>query len=94
MEPLNKTKLPEYPWQEVSVDFCGQFSNGEFILFVDLIDDYSRFPENEIVNSTSVNTVIPYFDAIFARQGVPEVVKTDNGPPFNSALFSKWANTI
>ena len=92
MEPLNMTKLPEYPWQEVSADFCGPFSNGEYILVV--MDDYSRFPEIEIVHSTSANTVIPYFDAIFARQGVPEVVKTDNGPPFNSELFSKWANTI
>ena len=34
-----------------SVDFCGPFPTGEYLLV--LIDGYSRFPEVEIVNSTA-----------------------------------------
>ena len=59
-----------------------------------VIDDYSRFPEVEIVRSTSVRAIIPHLDAIFARQGIPEVAKSDNGPPFNAEDFKKWMKLI
>ena len=91
-EPLQMTPLPDGPWKEVAVDFTGPFAGGEYLLVV--IDEYSRFPEVEIVYSTSANAVIPKLDAIFARQGIPEVVKSDNGPPFNGEQFSSWAKYI
>ena len=91
-EPLKMSKLPEEPWQEVSMDFNGPFKTGEYLLVV--IDDYSRFPEVEIVHSTSVQAVIPKLDAIFGRQGIPDVARTDNGPPFNSEMFKNWSQMI
>ena len=63
----------------VSVDFCEVA--GHYVLVV--IDDYSRFPEFNIVHSTSAKTVIPKLDRIFAAYDVPQVVKSDNGPPFS-----------
>ena len=36
-----------------------------------VIDEYSRFPEVEIVTSTSARSTIPKLDAIFARQRTP-----------------------
>jgi hypothetical protein len=30
-------------------------------------------------------------DAIFSRQGLPEVLKSDNGPTFNGAEFEPYA---
>lgn len=92
LEPLQMTQLPTHPWKQVSVDFCGPFKTGEHILVV--IDDYSRFPEIEIVHSTSAAVVIPRLDAIFARQGVPEILRSDNGAPFNGQQFTKWASTV
>jgi transposase InsO family protein len=86
------SKLPDSPWKEVSVDFCGPFKTGEYLLVV--IDDYSRYPEVEIVHSTSAQAVFPKLDAIFSRQGVPEIVRSDNGPPFNSEQFSRFARTL
>ena len=50
-EPLKMTDLPDRPWQKVSMDLCGPFSSGDYLLVV--IDDCSRFPEVEIVRSTS-----------------------------------------
>jgi hypothetical protein len=90
--PLKMSKLPSGPWQEVSADFYGPFKTGEYLLVV--VDDYSRFPEVEIIHSLSSNTVIPRFDAIFARHGVPKVVRTDNGPPFNGSTFTRWGRSI
>ena len=88
-EPLQMTALPEGPWKELSVDFCGPFSTGEYLLVV--IDDFSRFPEVETLYSTSYEATKPKLDAIFSRQGYPEVLKSDNGPPFQGQEFADWA---
>ena len=90
--PLKMTPLAEGPWEEVSADFHQIFTTGEYLLVV--VDDYSRYPEVEIIHSLSAKTVIPKFDAIFARHGVPKVVKTDNGPPFNGDFFTRWGKSI
>ena len=91
-EPLRMTELPESPWAEVSVDFQGPYPSGDYLLVV--IDDYSRYPEVEIVSSTSAKSTLPKLHAVFARHGVPSVVKTDNGPPFNSTDFSNFAKYL
>ena len=56
------------------------------------MDEYSRFPEVEIICSTSAKTVIPRLRSIFARHGYPTVVKTDNGPPFQGQDFADFAD--
>ena len=76
------TPLPSGPWKEVSIDFAGTYPSGEYIMVV--IDEYTRFPEVEILTSTTAKSVIPKLDAIFFRQGIPDVLKSDNGPPFTS----------
>lgn len=89
LEPLKMTPLPDHAWENISIDFCGPFYTGEYLLV--LIDDYSRYPIVEIVKSTSAETVIPVLDKIFAMFGIPSVVKSDNGPPFNSSKFANFA---
>ena len=79
-EPLKMSKLPDGPWLEVSVDFA-DLATGEYLLVI--TDDYSRFPEVEVISSTSARTVIPRLDRIFSLLGTPLIVRTDNGPPFN-----------
>ena len=69
-EPLKPTKLPDYPWQKVSIDFCRPFASGDYLLVV--IDDYSRFPEVEIIRTTSARVTISRLDKIFAVHGIPE----------------------
>lgn len=91
-EPLNMTPLPKAPWKEVAVDFVGPFPSGELLLVA--IDEYSRFPEVEILHSTTAKAVIPKLDSIFSRQGIPDVVKSDNGPPFNSCEFANFASFL
>merc|ERR1712002_75100 len=86
-EPLRMTPLPGGPWQEVSADFLGPLPTGEYLLVV--IDEYSRYPEVEVVTSTSSKATLPALDAIFARQGIPVLtLKSDNGPPFNGHEFA------
>ena len=89
-ETLKMTRLPCSPWHQVSVDFCEVA--GLYVLVVR--HDYPRFPDIEIVHSTAANAVIPKLDRIFAAYGVPEVVKTDNGPSFNEHEFAQLADYL
>jgi hypothetical protein len=45
-------------------------------------DDYSRYPIVSKVSSTSAKVVTKKLEEIFTQFGIPEVVKSDNGPPF------------
>ncbi len=90
-EPLTMSKLPNGPWLEVSIDFA-DLPTGEHLLVV--YDDYSRYPEVEITTSTSARAVIPKLDKIFSAFGVPSIVRTDNGPPFNSEQFAEFSKYL
>ena len=90
-EPLQMSPLPASPWREVSVDFK-QLSSYEYLLVI--TDDYSRYPVVELVRSTSASTVIPQLDKTFSTFGIPEIVRSDNGPPFNGREFREFAQTL
>jgi hypothetical protein len=81
--------LPTSAWTELSLDFHGPLPTGEYLLV--LIDDYSRFPVVEIINSVSAATVLPVLDKLFSLFGIPVTLKTDNGPPFNGSHFAEFA---
>lgn len=91
-EPLKMSPLPNGPWERLSADFCGPLSSGDY-LFV-IIDEYSRYPVVEILRSVSANATIPVLDNVTSMFGIPKVVKTDNGSPFNSKQFAQYAEYI
>lgn len=64
-EPLRMTPLPCAPWKEVAVDFAGPFPSGDYIMVV--TDEFSRFPEVEILTSTSAKAVISKLEARIVR---------------------------
>ena len=45
----------------------------------------------EIVSSASAKAVIPHLDKVFSVFGIPRVLKTDNGPPWNGHDMTKFA---
>ena len=89
-EPLRMSEMPSGPWLNLSVYFCGPLQTGDYLLVI--VDEYSRYPIVEVVKSVSTNTVIPVLDKVISMFGVPTVIKTDNGSPFNSSAFSEYAN--
>jgi transposase InsO family protein len=90
-EPLQMSSLPAEPWTEVSIDFA-DMPMGEHLLVV--YDDYSRYPVVTKVSSTSAKVVTKKLEDIFAQFGIPEVVKSDNGPPFQSYDFKQFAQDL
>jgi transposase InsO family protein len=91
-EPVKPSPLPKRQWDEISVDFCGPMPSGEYFMVV--ISDYCRYPVVEKLNSVSAQAVIPLLERIFGLFSIPNVVKTDNGSPFNSHTFSEFADQL
>ena len=87
-EPLKMTKMPNAPWEKLHLDFKGPLPGGKYLLVV--IDRYSRYPEVEIITSTNAKTVIRKLNKIFSAHGIPEIILTDNGPPFHSKEFKMY----
>ena len=54
-------------------------------------DQYARYPAVEFTSSTSADYVIPQFTRVFNTYGIPEEIKSDNGPPFNGSKFANFA---
>lgn len=79
--------MPSGPWTNLSMDFYTLPTNEE--VFV-VIDDYSRYPEVHHVTSTSARSTMTCLERIFAQHGIPEVIRADNGPPFNSSEFAMY----
>ena len=74
----------------IAVDFKGSIGeNHKYILVY--IDEFSRYPEIEIVPSTSEKCVIPKLEKIFSTHGIPVIMKSDNGPPFNGSKMKEFA---
>jgi hypothetical protein len=80
--PLQPRPMPNGPWKEVSVDLM-DVEAGYHLLVV--TDGYSRYMDIEIMKSTTTTTkVIRSLQRIFAAHGIPEIVRSDNGPQFIS----------
>lgn len=85
-EPLLATEFPELPWQKIAVDIM--FLNNSHYLVA--VDYFSRFIEVAKLSRLSALSVIEQLKSIFARHGIPEVVRSDNNP-FNSAEFLSFS---
>lgn len=90
LEPLRMSAMPPGPWQHVSMDFCGPLPSGDYLLV--LVDEFSRYPVVEILKSVSAAAVLPVLDKVFSVFGFPKILKSDNGSPFNSAQFARYAS--
>ena len=56
-----------------------------------VIDQLSRWPEVEIVSSTSFDKLKPALERSWALLGIPDRVTHDNGPPYNSQRWREYA---
>ena len=87
-EPLIPFKFSERLWQEIGIDFF--YSKGRDYLLI--VDYFSRFIEvSAMQKSKKADDVISALKETFARYGIPEKVRSDNGPPFDCAEFTHFA---
>ncbi len=86
-EPLISSDLPAYPWQKVATDLFDL--DGKHYLVV--VDYYSRYIEVVQLPKQTSEAVIGAMKAIFGRQGIPVICRSDNGPCYASDQFKRFA---
>lgn len=72
------------PFSRIHIDFF-HFSHHTFLL---IVDSYSKWIEVEwMKKGTNCGQVLKQLVAFFARFGLPDVIVSDGGPPYNSYAF-------
>ena len=87
-ETLMSHEIAERPWEKIGTDLYTIDGNDYLIV----VDYFSSFWQIDHLTDTKASTVIRKLKCHFARQGVPEVVISDNGPQFACEQFTIFAN--
>ena len=77
---------PTRPWSRVHLDHFF-FDNVTFLIVVDAA---SHYIEVEIVKNTSVDETLDALRIIFSRNGLPDVICSDNASCFTSYAFNEF----
>lgn len=88
-EPLITSTLPDYPWQKIGADIF-HLGAASYLLVVDY---FSRYPEVVKLSSTSSQAVISILKSLFSRHGIPQELRSDNGPQFDADEMSAFAKS-
>ena len=88
VETLRPHEVPARPWIKIGMDFF-QDDSGQKILIV--ADYFSKFPFIFPVASTHHQKTLRYLWDLILTEGIPAVVMTDHGPPFNGEEFQCFA---
>jgi len=90
--PMMTRPTPIGPWIDCSAVFKGPIA-GQYYFHL-LIDNYSRWPEVEIVKSTSFEELRPALDRSFSLLGIPLTITHDGGPPYQSKAWENYAKEM
>ncbi len=83
---MKPSKVPELPWSELACDIF-DFERQQYIV---TIDYYSKFIEVDKLPDMSTAAVVDALKAQFCRHGIPEKMRTDNGPQYSSSEFNNF----
>uniref|UniRef100_A0A1A7XSP3 Gypsy retrotransposon integrase-like protein 1 n=1 Tax=Iconisemion striatum TaxID=60296 RepID=A0A1A7XSP3_9TELE len=86
-ETLNSHEPTTRPWTKVGTDLFN-FDGRDYLITVDY---FSNFWEIDFLPDTKSSTVIRKLKAHFARQGIPDIVFSDNGPQYSSTEFANFS---
>lgn len=84
--PFKSRDLPEGPWRIIQIDFLSIPLGSKELLMV--CDTYSRMSWAIEMKKIDTTHTIKALASIFATWGYPEIIQSDNGPPFCAKEFS------
>lgn len=81
------------PNERWSMDFVSDsLTSGRKIRVLTVVDDYTReCPALEVDTSLGGVRVTRFLDRLAETRGLPEVIRTDNGPEFAGKALDEWA---
>ncbi|XP_056135399.1 uncharacterized protein K02A2.6-like, partial [Lampris incognitus] len=87
LAPLHPWMWPSSPWERIHVDFAGPFEGHMYLV---VVDAHSKWPEVQIMDSTTASKTITVLRGLFSRHGLPHILVSDNGPQFCSEEFATF----
>lgn len=88
-EPICSSVMPLEPWNKISIDFFSAPLDLKSKILV-IKDYYSRYLITKLVSSENFQETTEVLGSVFNVFGKPAVIKSDNGPPFQSLNFEMW----
>ena len=85
--PMLGIEVPDQPWHTLGADLF--YFNGKWNIL--LTDYYSKAPFVRYVSSTGAHASIKAMKSIFAENGIPCKIVSDNGPHFSAYAFDAFA---
>ena len=88
-QPLQPTPAPEHPRQHLGADFF-TFDGFEYLV---IINYYTKMPFIRKIPPSQCNAAntISVLKELFSKHGIPEIIRSDNGPQFASHQFAEFA---
>ena len=80
-------EIPGHPWSKIGTDL---FEIGPENYLI-IIDYYSKFPEVIRIPNKTAHAVISATKSVFAREGIPDTVVSDNGPCYDNQQYRDFA---
>ena len=85
--PLHPWQFPDRPWERLHIDLAGPYFG---FMWLVVEDAYSKWPEVIKLRTATSATVAAALMKIFAVQGLPEQLVSDNGSQFTSEEFKEF----
>ncbi|CAH8452171.1 unnamed protein product [Schistosoma rodhaini] len=82
---------PEHPWSRIHIDFAGPVNGTTYLI---VVDAFSKWPEIVPVTPPTTTQTLKHLTELFARNGLPEVIVSDNGSQFASAQFQEFCKRL
>ena len=87
-EPMKSQPIPQRRWQICSTDLFTLKTTDYLIV----VDNLTKYWEVEQLPNTTANEIVQKTKAIFARQGIPELLISDNGAQYTSKEYKVFKN--
>uniref|UniRef100_A0ABM0M1R1 Uncharacterized protein K02A2.6-like n=1 Tax=Saccoglossus kowalevskii TaxID=10224 RepID=A0ABM0M1R1_SACKO len=87
-EPMILHEIPDHPWSNIGTDLF-EIGTENYLI---LIDYYSKFPEVIRIPNKTAHAVISATKSVFAREGIPDKVISDNGPCYDNQEYKDFAH--
>ena len=91
-EPLIPTEVPPRAWHTIGTDLFS-LEGSEYLVVADYYSKY-LFVRQIPRGQSSSRTVAQMLRRIFSEQGIPKVVRSDNGPHYSGQAFQDFAREL
>ena len=88
-ETMRSQPIPKRRWQIVGTDLFNVKKDGYLVV----VDNLTKYWDLKQLNDTDAESTILQMKKIFARQGVPEVVISHNGPQYASKELKEFSKS-